>query len=188
MAMTIKDLAKELNCSYEAVRKQVKRYGNKDLKDHIFTQHKTQYLDDFACDFIRSRRMDSPVVVSRIEHDEAVEILKQKYMDLLERHDKLKDEHQLLIEQKNDQIALLEADNEEAKGKIAQAEKTAQEAQEGLVQAQEAYEKDLRQKNERIDELEKYAAACKARDEFFAVPWFKRIGKKAPTVPELKEG
>lgn len=95
MPKTIKELAKELNCSYEAVRKQTKRYA-KELKEHIYTQHKTQYLDEYACDFIRSKRAESPVVYSRMEQDEAVELLKEKYVELLEAHNALKDEHRAL--------------------------------------------------------------------------------------------
>lgn len=180
MAKTIKELAKELNCSYEAVRKQVKRYG-KELQDHIYLQHKTQYLDDYACDFLRDKRMDSPVVVSRIEHDEAVELLKTKYTELLEKHNALQEENRALIAEQNAQIALLEADNELARQKAADAEKTAQEAQKGLVEAQEAFEEDLQKKNKRIQTLEKYAAEVAA---YNALPWIRRIGKKAPAMPE----
>lgn len=135
MAKTIKDLAKELNCSYEAVRKQTKRYA-KELGDHIYTQHKTQYLDDFACDFIRSKRMDSPVVISRLEHDEAMELLKQKYTELLEKYTTLQEEnHQLELE--NAKIALLEADNKAQRDKIAEAEQKALEANSEAYRAKE---------------------------------------------------
>lgn len=135
MAKTIKDLAKELNCSYEAVRKQTKRYA-KELGDHIYTQHKTQYLDDFACDFIRSKRMDSPVVISRLEHDEAMELLKQKYTELLEKYTTLQEEkHQLEVD--NAKIALLEADNKAQRDKIAEAEQKALEANSEAYRAKE---------------------------------------------------
>lgn len=138
MAKTIKDLAKELNCSYEAVRKQTKRYA-KELGDHIYTQHKTQYLDDFACDFIRSKRMDSPVVISRLEHDEAMEMLKQKYTEILEKYTTLQEEnHQLGLE--NAKIALLEADNEAQRVKAAEAEKNVQKALDELSEARKKFE------------------------------------------------
>lgn len=144
MAKTIKDLAKELNCSYEAVRKQTKRYA-KELGDHIYMQHKTQYLDDFACDFIRSKRMDSPVVISRLEHDEAMELLKQKYTELLEKYTTLQEEnHQLEIE--NAKIALLEADNKAQKDKIAEAEQKALEANSEAYRAKEELQAEKRRK------------------------------------------
>lgn len=69
---------------------------------------------------------------------------------------------------------------------VEKARKEAQKAAEDKAYLQ--YHPEIAARDEKIRELEKYAAACKARDEFFALPWFKRIGKKAPTVPELKEG
>lgn len=172
MTKTIKELAKELNCSYEAVRKQVKRYS-KELQDHIFKQHKTQYLDDYACDFLRDKRMDSPVVVARIEYDEAVEKLKVKYTELLEEHTALQKENNRLISDKNEQIALLQADNEAAKGEVAKA---AQEAKEALQRA-------LRAK-EREEAWKKYAADLEAYD---ARPWWRRRKADRPVAPVLQE-
>lgn len=121
MAKTIKELAKELNCSYEAVRKQTKRYA-KELQEHIYTQHKTQYLDDYACEFIRDKRMDTPAVISAIESAEAVELLKTKYMELLEAHNALRDERDKLaeanrqLEAENAKIMLLEAQKSDLSG------------------------------------------------------------------------
>ena len=142
MAKTIKELSKELNCSYEAVRKQVKRYS-RELKEHIYTEHKTQYLDDYACDFLRSKRADSPVVITQAKIDEATEELHKKYVALLEKHDALRDEYKRL-EDENRQIALLEAQNgdlsrerDEALQKAAEAEKTALEASDALKRVED---------------------------------------------------
>ena len=145
MAKTIKDLAKEMNCSYEAVRKQVKRYS-KQLKEHIYTEHKTQYLDDYACDFLRDKRQDSPVVVSRIEYDEAVELLKEKYTAALEEISRLKDEKQRLTEEKYQlevkvaKTALLEAQNGDLSREKGEALKEAGNAKKAAQEALQALE------------------------------------------------
>lgn len=157
MTKTIKELAKELNCSYEAVRKQTKRYA-KELQDHIYTQHKTQFLDDYACEFIKSKRMDTPSVISRIEYDEAVEILKEKYTALLEEHNDLLKERDALKGQVED-IKRLEASNaslseeiDKQKMKIVEAEKTAQKAQNELVRAHEKFELELKRREENYNQ------------------------------------
>ena len=159
MAKTLKVLAKELNCSYEAVRKQVKRY-RKELEDHIHTEHKTQYLDDYACDFLRSKRQESPVVVSRIEYDEAVELLKEKYTAALEEINRLKDEKHAL-ELENARIALLEAQNDDLSAEkefyiktAASAAKDKDKALKELTEAHDSFELELKKKEDRIQELE----------------------------------
>lgn len=183
MPKTIKELAKELNCSYEAVRKQTKRYA-KELKEHIYTQHKTQYLDEYACDFIRSKRAESPVVYSRMEQDEAVELLKEKYVELLEAHNALKDEHRALelkaaelqgaraqLEAAEKEKTLLEGFIRDAKTEIAtlsdekavlsrqidEKDKTLEEerknAQKANMELSEALTRE-EEKNKRIQELE----------------------------------
>ena len=60
------------------------------------------------------------------------------------------------------------------------------EAQEGLVQAQEAYEKDLRKKNEQIQAWEKYAADLEA---YNSLGWFKRrkAVKPVPPMPPIEQ-
>ena len=133
MPKTIKELSKELNCSYEAVRKQVKRYS-RELKEHIYTEHKTQYLDDYACDFIRSKRADSPVVITQAKIDEATEELHKKYVALLEAHTALQERCNNL-ELENRQIGALEADNA-AKDKLITD--TAKEAQAAILELSEA--------------------------------------------------
>lgn len=80
--ITIKDYAKDKNISYEAVRKQVKRY-KEELKDHISIQNRTQFLDDFAVDFLNERRNESPIIIQEQAKDEELERLREENKNLL---------------------------------------------------------------------------------------------------------
>lgn len=191
--ITLRDYAKQNNISYEAVRKQVVRYQD-ELAGHLIRDGRQQFLDEEAVAFLDARRQKNPVAIIQIEKDEKIEQLENENKFLLQKltavQDALlaeKDKTDKLLAEKKDEIALLEADNEAARAEVAKANKDAQEAQDGLVRAQEAYEKDLSKKNDRIQELEAYAAAQKARADFYAIPWIKRIGKKAPELTELQE-
>lgn len=73
--ITIKDYAKKQNITYEAVRKQIQVFRNNELKDHIIKKNKTQYLDEFAVDFLDSRRRERPIVVMQIDKDEEIQRL-----------------------------------------------------------------------------------------------------------------
>lgn len=186
--ITLRDYAKQNNISYEAVRKQVVRYQD-ELAGHLIKDGRQQFLDEEAVTFLDERRQKNPVAIIQIEKDEKIEQLENENKLLLRQlatvQDALlreKDKTDTLLAEKKDEIALLEADNEAARVKIAQAEKSAQEAQERLVRAQEAYEKDLSKKNARIQELVEYAAACQA---YHAMPKLKKLFTKPPVAPEL---
>ena len=202
MPKTIRELAKELNCSYEAVRKQTKRYA-KELKEHIYTQHKTQYLDDYACDFIRSKRTESPVVYSRMEQDEAVELLKQKYVELLEAHNVLKDEHRAL------ELKAAELQGPRAQLEAAEKEKTILEGfihdAKTEIDTLNADNVDLRRENVEKDKilederknaqkanmelseaLESERAYAAALEEWTKLPWYRRRQKDKPQRAEKK--
>lgn len=67
---SMKEYARRCGVSYEAVRQQVKRYSA-DLEGHIHKQGRTQYLDDWAVDFLNAKRMGNPVVVAQTDlHDQ----------------------------------------------------------------------------------------------------------------------
>ena len=53
--ITIRDYAKENNVSYEAIRKQIKRYED-ELNGHIIKQNRTQFLDDIAVAILDQHR------------------------------------------------------------------------------------------------------------------------------------
>ncbi len=118
MQKSIKELSKELNCSYEAVRQQIKRY-NSELSGHITKNGKTQLLDEYACEFLKSKRTENPVVLQTIEKDEYTKQLEQENKTLLIAVNELQkellqakeDKHTLELE--NLELRLLKAKNEE---------------------------------------------------------------------------
>lgn len=174
--ITLRDYAKQNNISYEAVRKQVVRY-QEELAGHLIRDGRQQFLDEEAVAFLDARRQKNPVAIIQIEKDEKIEQLenenKQLLLKLATVQDALlaeRDKTDALLAEKRDEIALLEADNEAARVKVAEAEENAQKALQELAEAKA------------------YAAAQKARADFYATPWIKRIGKKAPVVPEQGEG
>lgn len=81
--LTIKEYAKKKNITYEAVRKQIQKYKDDELKDHIIKKNKTQYLDEYAVDFLDNRRRESPVLLYQMEKDEEIETLKRERENLL---------------------------------------------------------------------------------------------------------
>ena len=110
----IRDYAKNNGVSYEAVRKQVKRY-EKELEGHIVKQGKTQYLDEYAVNFLDERRASNPVIILQADKDEEIEALKAENKRLLIQ---LAEVQNMLIAEKDavkalqaDKIALLEEKN-----------------------------------------------------------------------------
>ena len=81
---SISELAAEVGVSYEAVRRNVVRY-KKELEGHITTVDKKQLLDEYAVDFIKDKRRESPVVVKVESASEAVEAYKQEVENLKQR-------------------------------------------------------------------------------------------------------
>ena len=132
--MTIKDYADSQNVSYEAVRKQIVRYKD-DLDGHIAVKNRTQYLDEWAVDFLTNRRREHPVILVNQEKDESIEAMKQHIEslrsqlmqaqnELLSSKDRiiaLQDEAKAGIEDKAKYQFLL-ADHEEQKKKLEEAE------------------------------------------------------------------
>lgn len=66
---SFKDYASSKHITYEAVRKQAKRY-QEDLKGHIIKKGRKQYLDDFAVDFLNDKRNLNPIIVEQYEKEE----------------------------------------------------------------------------------------------------------------------
>lgn len=79
--MTIKEFAEDQKVSYEAIRKQLIRY-QKELKDHISVTGRTQYLDEWAVDFLRKRRREQPIILLSQDKDEEIESLKAQVESL----------------------------------------------------------------------------------------------------------
>lgn len=195
--ITIKDYAKESGVSYEAVRQRIKRY-EKELEGHIHRQGRIQYLDDVAVAFLNEHRLLNPTVLYDRGAGEDFRALQQElqdakaeakdYWEQLKKKDNIIES---LVEQnrnlqiKADSMARLEADNELARLKVAEAEQSAHEAQEKLTEAHEAFEIDLHKKDERIRAWERYAAEVEAYEQLSGFQkWLGRSKKPMPPVFE----
>lgn len=116
--ITIKQYAKDKNVTYEAVRQQVVRY-KKELDGHVFKEKRTQYLDDYAIEFLDNKRAENPVVILESGKDEEIERLSKENKLLLLKITELQD--MLLREKDNvkmlqqEKIELLEEKNKKKK-------------------------------------------------------------------------
>lgn len=79
---TINEYAKEKNVSYEAVRRQIKRYSE-ELKGHIIKKNHIQFLDTYSCEFLDKKRKNNSVVVFETSKDERIEFLEKENKNLL---------------------------------------------------------------------------------------------------------
>ena len=132
MEMTIKEYAESRKISYEAVRKQVKDYKKKELKNHITYQGRQAYLDDFAIDYLDQHRQKRNVVLypTNKEIEEEMARLRNQLAkaqeEIVNRTDKINElleEKTLLIEDKTKK-ELLEKDNAELKQELASYQRT----------------------------------------------------------------
>ncbi|WP_349687911.1 hypothetical protein [Acidaminococcus sp. DS4831] len=80
--ITIKDYAKQKGVSYEAIRKQIKRYDT-ELEGHLIKQNRFLMLDDEAVQFLDGKRSENPVIVYEQNKDEELEQLRQENKMLL---------------------------------------------------------------------------------------------------------
>ena len=107
---TIKDISEKFNCTYEAVRQQVKRYS-KELVGHSHLDGKTSFFDEWAVEFLDEHR-NKKVIVEQTNENEVINELRQKNELLLEKvavqADKLAAQSEEL--RQNDKL-LLEAEN-----------------------------------------------------------------------------
>lgn len=158
--MTIKQYAESKGISYEAVRKQLVRYAD-ELEGHVLKQGRTQYLDDFAVEFLSDRRRQSPIVVTLEDRGDEIERLNERIAQLTAQTDALKTElinaQKHVIDLQNDNTTLLEA-------KLQYS---------ALLQDNQIMEERLRAAEEKQDELSQQVTAAelraneaeKARDE-----------------------
>ena len=79
--LTLKDYAKEAGISYEAVRRQIKRYSA-ELEGHIHQQGRTQYLDDDAVAFLDGHRLEKPIAVYDAGYDRQLREMEQTISQL----------------------------------------------------------------------------------------------------------
>lgn len=102
--MSIAELAKDCNVSYEAIRRSVAKFQT-ELQGHIITQDGKMLLDEEAVSFIREKRRTSPIVV-RIEEKTAdaeeyqkeLEDMKKRLIAIQEKLIELQSENHNLLE------------------------------------------------------------------------------------------
>lgn len=75
MRVSLGDYARQKETTYEAVRKQVKRY-EQELEGHIFKEGRTRFLDEYAVEFLEERRNKNPVTI--INNNKADELVAAK--------------------------------------------------------------------------------------------------------------
>ena len=103
--MTIRQYAQQKGVSYEAIRKQIKRYQD-DLRDHIIIKNRTMYLDEQGVEFLDKKRNDNSVISRRDDAEEELKALRQQ-VDAL--RSKIVELQEAVIKSKDDVIALSEA-------------------------------------------------------------------------------
>lgn len=130
--ITIRDYAKENNVSYEAIRKQIKRYED-ELNGHIIKQNRTQFLDDIAVAILDQHRRENPVIIVNQDTDYRLKQLEDENKNLL-----------IKVAQQADKISQL---NEDLKNKIEQMTSLLLENNEKTLL--------LEQKKEQLNEIEK---------------------------------
>lgn len=110
--LSLKEYAAARNVSYEAVRKQVKRYKN-ELEGHVIQDNRTQYLDDEAVAFLDEKRNKNPIIVMEADKSAELDELREENRLLHLKVEQLQDA--LLAEKdavkllQTEKIALLEA-------------------------------------------------------------------------------
>ena len=110
--ISIKDYANSKGVSYEAVRRQVKRYKN-ELEGHLHKQGRTQYLDDEAVSFLDSKRAESPIILIQAGKEDEIRRLTDENKALLlkvaELQEALISEKDRVFALQEEKIALLNA-------------------------------------------------------------------------------
>lgn len=162
----IKNYAKTKGVTTQAVYKQIANY-QKELKEHIFKQSGKRWLDEYAVDFLDKQSGKSAVVVQSIEKDEAVEILKTKYTELLEEKNNLNNEYMQYIKDTT-------AELQKAKSQLAIAEKSQADLEKERKAEAETHQKAIVAQQNEIDELKEQLKAEQERKLTFKERFFGR--------------
>lgn len=187
--ITIKDYAKQKGVSYEAIRKQIKRYED-ELEGHLVKQNRFLMLDDEAVLFLDSKRSENPVIVYEQNKDEELEQLRHENKVLLIQMNTVQDQlgkvQQKLIAEMNttklltsEKVQYLEykAQAEQKELQLQDAAKAREAAQQkadqqeallrlkeqqigALTAARESAAENLQAAQTRMEELEKRAKAA----------------------------
>lgn len=103
--ISIKDYAQSCGVSYEAIRKKLTQY-REELDGHIMKQGRTQYLDDYAVEFLDKHR-DPQRVVQHIQADEYTKMLEFENKELLRKIAEQADMISALSREKADNAVLI---------------------------------------------------------------------------------
>lgn len=174
---TLRDYAKQNNISYEAVRKQVVRYAA-ELEGHLIKDGRQQFLDEEAVAFLDAKRQKNPLAIIQQSKDEAIAELERENKNLrIQLENAQADliaeqkENKKLLQAENEKFARLEAKNndlsdvnKELEQKVADAEKTAE--------------------NANMEAWHHYRVALEI---YNALPWWKKRRRNAPEPPKEKE-
>lgn len=133
--ISMKEYATLHNISYEAVRKQVKRYET-ELKGHISKVGRTNYLDDEAVEFLNEKRSKNPVVIVDEEKKDQIQRLSDENKQLLIKIVQLQDE----LSEEKDLVKDLQAQLIAEKDHVAELQGKLTEA---LVQTEDSAQKNV---------------------------------------------
>ena len=149
---SIKQIAEEQNVSYEAIRKQIVKYSE-ELKDHIIRKNRTQYLDEWAVNFLKEKRAESPIILMNMDQNEQieeltaqVELLKNRLLMAQDQIIALQNENKLSIETQIKYTALLE-DSQTKEAKLKEVEQKVDE-QKDQIRAMQTETEDLRRERD----------------------------------------
>lgn len=109
--LTLQQYAEKHKISYEAVRKQTKRYRC-ELEDHISIQNRKQYLDEYAERFLDEKREQNPIIIMEQAKDTALDDAKREVehlkLTLFELQTQLANSQNRVIELQQDKLTLIE--------------------------------------------------------------------------------
>ena len=165
----LQDFAKECGVTDRAIQKHLVKYADELNGLYERKGPNGTWLSDAACDILRSKMKQQPIVVSDGSLARQAEKLKSENVQLLkELHNvqtdiiELQKQNTKLIAE-NARISLLEADNEAKAQKLADAEKSAQSANLKLSEATKAFEDKEQQLQAEIEQLRQQLESEKQR-------------------------
>lgn len=154
---TIKQVADEWGVTYEAVRRLAARYSD-EITDHIHERHRVKYLDEYAVDYLRERRRESPVVSVREDQDAEIEALRAQVEELRARlmaaQEKVSGLQDALIDSQRRELSL----SEEVRQSM-QARLEYDAMKDDAAAARAEAEQIRRESSEQIDALQKEVAS-----------------------------
>lgn len=165
----LQDFAKECGVTDRAIQKHLVKYADELNGLYERKGPNGTWLSDAACDILRSKMKQQPIVVSDGSLARQAEELKAENVQLLkELHNvqtdiiELQRQNTKLIAE-NARISLLEADNETKAQQLTDAEKSAQSANLKLSEATKAFEDKEQQLQAEIEQLRQQLESEKQR-------------------------